>query len=141
MIGDAADRARSVPEPLTAHASRTLRALCDAGIEFVVVGSVAEALVGGSRRPRDVDVVVERSTANLARARDALMTIGGRVCGVRRDVRIGCVELGGRDSWRVITHRGEVDVVLRFADGTAYEDLDAVAREVTIAGSPVRVCP
>src|SRR5690348_9975796 len=45
----------------------TLRALSEAGVEFIVVGGLAAVLDGGPVDTFDVDVVHSRDPANLAR--------------------------------------------------------------------------
>jgi len=49
-----------------------LRALTDAGVEFIVVGGVAATVHGSARLTRDVDVVYRRTPENLARLVAAL---------------------------------------------------------------------
>lgn len=53
-----------------------LRALTDAGVRYLVVGGVAVVLHGHLRTTGDLDLVVELSPENLARALDALERAG-----------------------------------------------------------------
>jgi hypothetical protein len=52
---------------------RALHALCDASVEFVVIGGVAAVLHGSSYVTFDLDICYSRVTANLKRLKEALM--------------------------------------------------------------------
>ncbi len=49
-----------------------LPVLCDAGVEFIVIGGVAAAAHGSARLTRDLDVVYRRTAHNIQRIIDAL---------------------------------------------------------------------
>jgi hypothetical protein len=71
-------------EHVDAGALAVLRWLKDNGVEFVLVGAVAEALRGGSKRPGPVAIVPAPYRRNLARLAQALNDAGAtlRVDGV-----------------------------------------------------------
>src|ERR1700722_3707354 len=52
--------------------NRLLQRLCDADIDFVIVGSFAATLHGSSLVTRDLDVCATLSSENVAKLRDAL---------------------------------------------------------------------
>jgi hypothetical protein len=49
-----------------------LESLCDARVEFILIGGVAAVLHGSARMTQDVNVVYSRSDENLDRVADAL---------------------------------------------------------------------
>lgn len=54
------------------QAERALRALCDGGVDFIVVGGVAGMFLGAARVTYDLDVVYDRAPENLRRLVAAL---------------------------------------------------------------------
>jgi hypothetical protein len=58
--------------PETTDFERVLRALHDAGVEFILVGGLAAVVWGASRFTRDIDLVYRRTPENLRRLADAL---------------------------------------------------------------------
>jgi hypothetical protein len=51
---------------------RALKALCDAGVEFVIVGGVSATLHGSAQVTDDLDICYSRSADNLQRLAKAL---------------------------------------------------------------------
>jgi hypothetical protein len=51
---------------------QAIRALCDGGVDFIVIGGVAGILHGSARTTLDLDVVYSRAPENLARLSRAL---------------------------------------------------------------------
>jgi len=51
---------------------RAVQALCDAGVDFVIIGGVAASLGGSSYVTNDLDICYSRSSENLKRLASAL---------------------------------------------------------------------
>jgi predicted nucleotidyltransferase len=119
-----------------------LRQLSEADIRFVLVGGLAVNAWGYLRTTRDVDVVPDPSSENLARLDSLLMQLDGKV------------EVGGRllagsaistflrtgDRTLVATSLGNVDVLQGLPQIPPFAVLDEKAREVDMDGLVVRVC-
>src|SRR4051812_4213636 len=65
-----------------------LRALHDAGVEFVLIGGVAARLHGSPSLTRDVDICYARDPANLERLAGVLRDVHARLRGVDDDVPV-----------------------------------------------------
>jgi hypothetical protein len=64
-----------------------LSALGGAGVDFIIVGGVAATIHGSSRLTQDIDVVYERSDANLERLAAALGGVSPYLRGAPGDSR------------------------------------------------------
>jgi hypothetical protein len=106
----------------------------------VVVGSTARRLLGEPVVPADLDVVVGDSESDRQALTNAMIELQSRLIVGHRLKQIETrTRLPWDWSWRILTAHGLVDVIVRFADGTTYTDLDLRAGEVTLAnGTPVR---
>jgi hypothetical protein len=51
---------------------KAVQALCDAGVDFVVIGGLAATLHGGAQVTYDLDICYSRASANLRRLIEAL---------------------------------------------------------------------
>lgn len=100
-----------------------LQGLLEAECRFVVVGSTALVSAEPSVTPRDLDVVIDDARDNLARVARALSRLDGVVESTGGILGVGDVDLRRLPMWTVHTSRGDVDVILRFADGTGFHDL------------------
>lgn len=118
-------------------AAAILRALADHRVDFIVIGGLAVQAHGHTRTTQDLDLVPERSPANLERLRTALEQLGARRVGARRaePVRLpssGIIELE--------TDAGGVDVHLDPPGAASYEELRSralrlnVGTDVLVAG-------
>ena len=61
--------------PNAADLSALLAMLCDAGVEFIVVGGAAAVLQGVPVTTQDLDIVHRRTPENVARLLDVLLQI------------------------------------------------------------------
>lgn len=131
------------PEPPTFRPAEILSALHEHGVVYVVVGGFAATLHGAPIRTGDVDVVPERSRANLVRLAAALEQLDARIRVTDEPVGL----LFSRDAeglsrgqiWNLTTRYGDLDLTFVPSGTAGYEDLvrDAVAYEV--AGVTIRV--
>jgi len=76
------DAARE-PSPL----ERFCTLLAEHGVEFIVVGEQAEALMGSARVTYDVDLCYRRTPANLERLATALSTLNLTLRGAPADLK------------------------------------------------------
>lgn len=111
------------------------------GCRFVVVGSAARRLMGEQVSVNDLDVVVDGSVSNRAPVIDALMAVGG-VVERRRGRRpiVPGMSLPWDWGWRTATTHGDVDVIVRFIDGSGFEDHDGAAVPVGLGSGGVVRC-
>jgi predicted nucleotidyltransferase len=103
--------------------SAILDVLTDKGCRFVVVGSTARALCGEFVAPNDLDIVVDDSPKERLRLLDALIAL--HAC-VRKRTRLERLRATAPLPWgwgfTAFTPWGQVDLVVRFADGSNYVD-------------------
>jgi len=127
-------------EPLRLR--QLLERLTEAEIRFVLVGGLAVNAWGYLRATRDVDVVPDPSTENLAKLDSLLKELGGRVEAGGRLLGSSAIAtfLKTGDRTLVITELGRVDVLQGLPQIPAFAVLDAEASDVDIEGLSVRVC-
>jgi predicted nucleotidyltransferase len=104
--------------------SAILRALAEAGVEFIVVGGVAAVLNGAPVNTFDLDVVHGRNRANVARLAPLLDSMDAifRIQPERR-IRPTAEHLAGPGHLHLITRNGYLDLLGTIGRGLAYEDL------------------
>jgi predicted nucleotidyltransferase len=128
------------PQPLRLRL--LLERLREAEVDFVLVGGLAVNAWGYLRATRDVDLVPDPSSENLARLDALLVGLGGKV------------EVGGRllepdairtflrtgDRTLVLTDLGRIDVLQGLPQIPTFSALDERATEVDLDGLVVKVC-
>lgn len=127
-------------EPLRLR--QLLERLTEAEIRFVLVGGLAVNAWGYLRATRDVDVVPDPSSENLAKLDSLLQELGGKVDVGGRLLDSSAIStfLKTGDRTLVITELGRVDVLQGLPQIPPFAVLDAEASEVDIEGLSVRVC-
>ncbi len=130
-----------MPRPATADLEALLRALVDAGIEFIVVGGAAAVIHGAPVTTQDLDIVPRQAPDNLARLLELLTRLDTRFRPVRgdRDIAPSAEHLAGQGQLDLITQLGPLDVLLRLHDARTYEQLLPRSRQIVDAGLAVRV--
>jgi hypothetical protein len=102
-----------------------LRALTEAGVEFILVGGAAATVHGSSRLTRDVDVVYRRTRENIARLATALMPyqpyLRGAPPGLPFRWDVPTIERGL--NFTLTTQIGSLDVLGEIVGGGGYEAL------------------
>lgn len=88
-------------------AGTILRALSDHHVEYVVIGGLAVQTHGHPRTTQDLDLVPEPSPANLARLRNALISLGARPVGGGEPTN---VELPATGVLELDTDAGGIDI-------------------------------
>jgi hypothetical protein len=128
-----------------------LRALCDDGVDFVLIGGFAVALHGYVRATKDIDIVPEPGRENMARLWDALVALDARPAEfddfLPREFPVPFEResfTGGDGNWAIYTALGRIDVMryVETADGEIpYSELRAHAESIELdeIGAPIHV--
>jgi hypothetical protein len=124
----------TVPEfdPLAA-----LRALTDAGVDFVVIGGIAGRLHGSVTVTNDLDICYDRSPANLDRLSTVLVAAGARLRGVEEPMPFtpDAETLAAGAAFTLVTAFGNLDILgsppvvpgfASLAAGAVSYDLDGI---------------
>jgi len=118
-----------------------LRALHDAGVEFVLIGGVAARLHGSPSLTRDVDICYARDVDNLDRLADVLRGVHARLRGVDDDVPFvldrRTLQAGG--SFTFSTDLGDIDILAIPAGVAGFDELARSAETVDLDGFTVQV--
>ncbi len=129
---------RGEPSPL----ERFCTVLAEHGVEFIVVGGQAEALMGSSRVTYDVDLCYRRTSDNLRRLATALGTLNLTLRGAPPDLKFRldaqALALGQNYTFEV---DGEypLDLLGYLEPIGVYDDLLPHAETLAIGGRPTLV--
>ena len=113
-----------MPEPEQADLEALLRILCEAGVDFIVIGGTAAVLHGAPTTTLDLDIVHSLKPANLDRLERLLAELeatGRDPAGRELSPGRGHLEAGGQ--LRLLTRLGPLDLLGRLADGRGYDEL------------------
>jgi predicted nucleotidyltransferase len=119
----------------------TLRALHDAGIEFILVGGLAAVLNGAPVNTFDVDVVHSRDAANIDRLLQVLELLDAvfRIQPERR-LKPNASHLASAGHLNLITKYGPLDLLGTIGRSQGYQELIPHSVELTISeGVRIRV--
>ena len=102
-----------------------LRALCQAQVQFILVGGVAAAAHGSARLTQDVDIVYARNEQNLHRLVQALALHSPYLRGAPPGLpfRWSVETLQRGLNFTLITSLGAIDLLGEIAGGGVYEKL------------------
>ncbi|MCE9576159.1 MAG: hypothetical protein K8W52_23625 [Deltaproteobacteria bacterium] len=130
-----------MPRPATADLEALLRALVDAGVDFIVVGGAAAVIHGAPVTTQDLNIVPLQAPDNLARLLGLLTRLDTRFRPVRvdRDIAPSAEHLAGQGQLDLITQLGPLDILLRLHDARAYAELLPRSREIVDGDLAVRV--
>jgi len=111
---------------------RSVQILCDAGVEFVIIGGVAANLHGSARVTFDLDICYKRSGANVKRLADALAPFQPRPKQFPEGVPFVWDERTLRNTTVLTldTSLGEIDLLAEVAGIGAYEEVKAHSVQV-----------
>ncbi len=128
------------PQPLRLRV--LLERLGEAEVDFVLVGGLAVNAWGYLRATRDIDLVPNPSSENLARLDALLVELGGKVEVGERLLGSSAIKtfLRAGDRTLVLTDLGRIDVLQGLPQIPTFSALDGRASEVEIDGLTVRVC-
>ena len=120
----------------TFEPDQVVRALNDAGVEYVVVGGLAVAAHGVVRATRDLDLVPAGSEANMDRLARCLVAVGAEH--PIQDQLTG-TSLARPASFKVTTRYGEVQVLNRVRGVPPFEQLQR--DQITVEIAPGVIAP
>jgi hypothetical protein len=115
--------------------AKVITSLKEGGVEFIVVGGVAAAAHGAARATYDVDIVYQRTDANMQRIVDVLAPYSPYLRGAPRGLPfiwdLRTLQMGL--NFTLITDLGDVDVLGEIG-GERYEALLATSDLMPIHG-------
>jgi hypothetical protein len=118
-----------------------LRALADAGVDFVVIGGVAGGVHGSAYPTYDLDVAYARDPKNLELLAGVLQSIGASLRGAPQDVAFQldakALERGGNFTFE--TRFGSFDILAYPGATASYDHLRDDARVIEVEGRRIRV--
>lgn len=116
-------------------------ALCQAHVDFVIIGGAAAVLHGAPVTTRDLDIVHDRSPGNVERLLRVLLDMGAynRADLANRKLPPTASALSGRGHLNLQTQHGPLDVLCELDDSRGYAELLPHAVEVTEEGLSLRV--
>ncbi len=112
-------------------------------VEFVLIGGMAATLHGSDVVTFDLDVAPRSTSDNLARLAaalrelDASLRVEGEADGVAFDAHAELLERS--QVLNLMTSAGDLDVVMRPAGSSGFDDLRRDAMAISISGTPVLV--
>jgi len=119
---------------------RILTSLRSADVSFVIVGGVAATVHGSARLTSDVDVVYERSRANIERLVRAVTPLNpylrGAPAGLPFTFDVETVRRGL--NFTLTTDAGPMDVLGEITGVGDYSAVFAVSEELALYGAPYR---
>lgn len=117
-----------------------LAKLCDAGVEFIVVGGVACVIQGAPITTNDLDIVHRRTPENIARLLAVLLELDAtmRYDFANRGLRPTTELLAGTGHLNLSTSLGPIDPLCEL-DGLGFEELLDNTQSVTDEGRLLRV--
>jgi predicted nucleotidyltransferase len=117
-----------------------VRSLCDAGVDFVVIGGVAATFHGSVRVTYDLDIYYSRVSSNVKRLVTALALFHPRPRGFAEDLPFIWDEATVRNSMILTlqTDLGEIDLLAEVAGLGSYSQVKAHALVVNAFGRQIR---
>jgi len=118
-----------------------LSSLASAGVEFIIVGGVAAAAHGSPRTTQDVDVVYERSAANLNRLELALRPFSPYLRGAPPGLpfKLNAATLAAGLNFTLTTSLGWIDLLGEIAGAGNYRNLYPHSKPIQAFGVSCRV--
>lgn len=106
---------------------RAVQALCDAGVEFVVIGGLAATFLGSARITFDLDICYSRTSENLKRLADSLRPFHPRPRGFPEGLPFVWDEATLRNGtvFTLQTDLGELDLLAEVAGLGTYDEVKA----------------
>lgn len=130
-----------MPRPPTADLEGLLRALGEAGIEYIVVGGAAAVIHGAPITTQDLDIVPRLEPGDAERLVAALTALDARFRPILpgRDISPTLEHVEARGQLNLITRMGPLDVLGRLHDQRGYAELEGSSRVVVDGDLRVRV--
>jgi predicted nucleotidyltransferase len=117
-----------------------LRALCDGGVEFILVGGVAAAAHGSARLTADLDAVYRRSPENVTRLERALAPLRPYLRGAPPGLpfRWDAATIERGLNFTLTTDVGDLDLLGEIVGGGRYADLLPHTITISVFGMECR---
>ena len=124
---------------------KAIQALCDAAVDFVVIGGVSATFHGSARVTYDLDICYSRTSANLRRLAGSLAPFHPRLRGVPAGLPFLWDEgtLRNGTVFTLQTDIGEIDLLAEVAGLGAFDEVkkhsitvDAFDRQITTLDLP-----
>jgi hypothetical protein len=127
--------------PSAADLPALLAKLCDAGVEFIIVGGAAAVIQGVPITTNDLDIVHRRTPENVARLLEVLLSLDAtmRYDLANRGLRPTGEMLAGRGQINLSTSLGPLDPLCELDEGRGYEELLPNSQSVVDEGRMLRV--
>jgi hypothetical protein len=111
--------------PRAADFTVLLEKLCEAGVEFIVVGGAAAVLHGAPITTNDLDIVHRRTPENIERLLAVLLQLDAvmRYDFAHRRLRPTAEMLAGRGQINLSTLLGPIDPLCQLDEGRGYDEL------------------
>jgi len=127
--------------PSAANLAALLAKLCDAGVEFIVVGGAAAVIHGAPITTKDLDIVHRRTPENVARLLEVMLQLDAtmRYDFANRGLRPTAEMLAGRGQINLSTSLGPFDPLCEIGDRQGYDELLAHSELLVEEGRLLRV--
>ena len=127
--------------PKEADLPALLEKLCDASVEFIVVGGAAAVLQGAPITTNDLDIVHRKTPDNSARLLELMLQLDAimRYDFAHRGLRPTAEMLAGRGQINLSTSLGPLDPLCQLDEGRGYDELLAHTETVIEEGRLLRV--
>jgi predicted nucleotidyltransferase len=123
------------------QAERLLTALCNAKVEFVVIGGMAAVVQGSAYVTADLDLCYRRHPGNIDRLTEALKSFKPRLRGVSETIPfvLDAMTLKSGTNFTLTTEVGDLDLIGEVPGLGTYEAVKAQSEEVELYGYRVWV--
>lgn len=127
--------------PSAADLQALLAKLCDAGVEFIIVGGAAAVIQGAPITTKNLDIVHRRTPENVTRLLDILQQLDAtmRYDFANRGLRPTAEMLSGRGQINLSTTLGPLDPLCELDEDQGYDELLAHSEAVMDEGRLLRV--
>lgn len=127
--------------PSAANLAALLAKLCDAGVEFIVVGGAAAVIHGAPITTKDLDIVHRRTPENVARLLEVMLQLDAtmRYDFANRGLRPTAEMLAGTGQINLSTLLGPLDPLCEIGDRQGYDELLAHSELLVEEGRLLRV--
>ena len=119
----------------------TIRILCDAGVEFVVIGGAAMGLQGSAHLTRDIDFCYARTPRNMERLAKALEPFYPVLRGAPPDLpfHFDVKTIASGLNFTLTTDLGDLDFLGEVSGLGSFQDVLAVSDVKSVGGVECRV--
>lgn len=130
-----------MPHPKAADLTGLLTTLCDAGVEFIIVGGAACVIQGAPITTTDLDIVHRRTPENITRLLAVLHSLDAtmRYDFANQHLRPTAAMLAGTGQINLSTSLGPIDPLCELDAGRGYDELIAHTDSVVDEGRSLHV--